>query len=100
MANQYGAAGAKIEGTFDFTKGQELTMVVGVCGGSSGPKNGGHYSGGGGGSFLVDADGRALLVAGGGGAACGTQHANNLNATDGGAGSEEAEGGTAGVGNQ
>ena len=95
-ANQYGAAGAKVEGTFEFSKGQQLTIVVGVCGGSSGPSNGGSYSGGGGGSFVVSAEGEPLLVAGGGGAACGTSHGNNLTATDNGAGRKEREGGTAG----
>ena len=49
---------------------------------------------------MVDAEGTPLLVAGGGGAACGTQHGNNLNATDGGQGRVETAGGTAGVASQ
>eukprot|EP01045_Picozoa_sp_COSAG04_P024971 COSAG04_NODE_3202_length_3053_cov_2.417400_2_plen_876_part_00 len=94
VADQYGAAGAKIEGTFELKEEQELTLVVGVCGGSSPNSNGGNYSGGGGGSFVV-ADGAPLLVAGGGGGACGTNHGNNQQATDGGAGRKETQGGTA-----
>ncbi len=98
----YGAAGAKICGTFELRSGDELTMVVGQCGGSSGNNGGGHYSGGGGGSFVVR-DGQPLLVAGGGGGACGSAHGGNSNGTgnlqttDQGQGRGGTQGGTCGT---
>lgn len=58
-----GGFGAIMIGTFEVTPGEELTILVGGAGETSG----GIRSGGGGGSFVVNAMDEPLIIAGGGG---------------------------------
>jgi hypothetical protein len=62
-----GGKGAKIQGDFQLTAGEQLKIVVGGAG-----QSGSYYGGGGGGgSFVIGPNGKPLLVAGGGGGAGG-----------------------------
>ena len=56
--------GARMEGTFNLSKGETIQILVGQEGGIN---NGTPSSGGGGGTFVVNGSNTLLIVAGGGG---------------------------------
>jgi hypothetical protein len=100
--NQYGksgGSGAFVQGHFNLTAGQQLTLVVGQAG--EGTTSNGYGTAGGGGTFVVsDTNNTPLLVAGGGGGAGGSTHGGDaLVSTNGQNGySSGSDGGANGLG--
>ena len=62
---QYRGRGARMTGTFNLSKGEEVQIVVGQEGGIN--RNGEGSTGGGGGTFVVRGSNTPLIIAGGGG---------------------------------
>ena len=65
-----GGKGARVKGTFDLVKGQEMRILVGQLGGRAGGSSGGvslFAGSGGGATFVVIGESTPLLVAAGGG---------------------------------
>ncbi len=82
--NQYGksgGSGAFVQGRFNLTAGQELTLLVGQKG--EGTTSNGYGTAGGGGTFVVsDVNNTPMLVAGGGGGAGGSTNGGDALANE------------------